>query len=375
MARAKKAVHRTSSQAQKKTGRKTPVVSVVPAQTTRLRLPSIKQIGAVLAHPFVQLYHRLRDAREASPHKTFVLTRSRDMPVGPFLKKSWRFTLDVFGVLWRHKRVFAALIVLYVVMAVLLTGAIKGEGMTFINEAVQIFNEESDFSLDPVLRSAVVAGAALGGALNTGLTEIEQLYMTILYVFTCLVSIWLIRHLAAGNAVKLRDGLYNAGAPFVAILCLLLLLVVQSFPAALGILALNVLTAGGVLQGGIETAMFWIAIGLLFVLTLYFVSATLFAFVIATVPGTYPWAAYKLAKKIVLGQRRRLLFRLLWLAFVIAATWMLVLIPVVLVINALKLENTLLIPVLAQVMTGFSFVLGSTYVYMLYRRMIDEPAQ
>jgi len=119
--------------------------------------------------------------------------------------------------------------------------------------------------------------------------------------------------------------------------------------------------------------MFSVVLFFIIVLTLYFLLTTLFAFMIATIPGTYPLKAYRIAKKIVTGQRVRLLMRLFWLALVIALIWYVVLIPIAIIVNALSLNDSSVIPVAVQLTKGFLLIYGASYCYLLYRKMINDP--
>lgn len=121
--------------------------------------------------------------------------------------------------------------------------------------------------------------------------------------------------------------------------------------------------------------MFSIALFLVLVLTLYFMTTTLFAIFIATLPGTYPIVAYRTARKIVAGQRARLLFRLIWLAVIVVAMWFMVLVPIVIITNSLNGQNSIVIPLAVQTMLGAGLIYAAAYAYLLYRRMIDDPTK
>lgn len=330
---------------------------------------------AMIARPFVRLYRRLAHARTDAVHRTFVLTRQRDLPNTPQVEGYVRFTHETWKMLWRHKGLFAKYLLVYLVVSIALFGAVQGTAFQSVNETINALNEENESLIDPLMRGVVVTGSSLFGSLNSGLSEIQQLYMSVLYVFAALVVVWLLRRVLAGHAVRLRDAIYSAGAPIVPIYILIGVGILQALPAALVIFGFNVVNASGVLSGGIETGIFWGVLFLVIVLTLYFMTTTLFALMVASVQGMYPFRAYTIAKRIVVGQRRRVLFRLLWVALVVVAVWFIVLVPVVMIVNATNLNATPIIPICIQFLTGFSILFATTYSYMLYRRMIDEPSQ
>lgn len=371
-----RSVAKKSSKQSTKKKTNTKKTTAVPAKTSIgpwWRRLSWRGVAAASALPFVRLYRRLRRQRATATHKSFVLTRRRDMPKAPQLESYWKFPLSIFALLWQAKRLFAPYLLVYTLAGIVLFGAVQGNGIRTINETIDTLSTSEGIEFGAIERAATVVTTSLAGSLNTGLSEIQQLYMSGLYIFAALVVIWLLRFILAGKSVRLRDGIYNAGAPIIPILLLLIVGLLQAVPAAVAILLYINATAAGLLSGGIETAIFTAALALIVILTLYFMTTTLFALMIASVQGTYPFKAYVAAKKVILGQRRRVLFRLLWMSAVIIALWFVVLVPVSVIAQATSLQNSAVIPVAVQFVTGLSILYGATYSYLLYREMIDEP--
>ena len=363
---------KTSSEQRKKSA---PSKKVTPLKH-RKKFPRLtwKGIFALAALPFVRVYRRLRSKRATATHKTFVLTRQRDIPKSSKIEGYVVFARKTFKTIWQNKRVFAPFLLVYTVASLALFGVVQGSAFRSVNETLDTINQEESV-IDPLTRGVIVATSSLVGSLNSGLSEIQQLYMSVVYVFAALVVVWLLRNLLAGNEVKLRDGIYNAGAPIVPVYSLLVVGVLQALPAAVAVFIYVTVNATGVLNGGIESAMFAAALFLTIVVTLYFMTTTLFALMVVTVQGTYPLRAYSLARRIILGQRMRVLFRLVWMLAIVATLWFLVVVPSVVVVNAVQLNNSVIVPLVVQGMTGFSILYASTYCYLLYRRMIDDPAQ
>lgn len=344
------------------------------SQETVATEPWYRRFLRRIAYPFVAFYQRLRRSRSEAPHQSFSLTRQRDKPKKPHMERFIRFTISVFQTLWASKGIFSRFLLLYFVLAIVMVGIIQGTNLSSVNDIVDAVNEDSSGAItEPFTRAFVVVTSSLGGALNSNLSEVQQFYMLALYIFVALVTIWLLRQRLAGKTITLRDGLYSAGAPLIGLYVLVVVALLQLVPMALAALAYSVAVSGGFIQGGIEAAMFSIALALVAVLTLYFMLTSVFAFMIATIPGTYPLRAYATAKKIIAGQRLRLLLRLFWLALVIVIIWYGILIPIAIIVNALSLNDSLVIPVAVQFVTGFCLIYGVSYFYLLYRRMIDDP--
>ena len=385
MAKAKKFAQKTTVSKSSKSRSKTPVVKKTISSAKAFGDTTEKQswlkkwslkILSWLAWPFVKVYKVLSDNRKASPHKSFQMTRRRDLPKRPKLEGYVAFPWYVARILWRDKWLFMRLLMVFLVLSALTSGTVQMANMGTVNEAVGVIDDETDGQvLEPVTKAFAVVGASLLGSLNANMTDTQFLLFFAIGFFLCIVVVWLLRQRQAGNRVNVRDGLYNSGSPILSLYVLVIVGVLQLIPLALLTLVYSAAVSGGVLSGGIDTAMFSIALFMALVLTLYFMTTTLFAIFIATIPGTYPLVAYQTARRIVAGQRARLLFRLLWLALIVAVLWFMVLVPVVIMTNSLGGQDSLVIPLAVQTVTGASLVYASAYAYLLYRRMIDDPTE
>lgn len=341
-------------------------------QVRKWKLPGWRSVGRVLAWPFVTPYKKLRRNRTEAAHKSFVRTRRRDKIKKPKIEGYIAFPWYVLRMLWNRKWVYIRLVFLFLILSGIFIGAMQIDNINSVNEVIDSASSGNNV-LGPVMRAAVTVGSSITGALNSNLSDVQYIYISALFLLVLLAVVWLLRHQLAGNTVNLRDGLYNAAAPIAAEYVLVMIGVAQLIPAALVTLVYVSATTSGLLDGGIETAMFSLALFLVIVLTLYFMTTTLFAMFIATIPGTYPIKAYKAARQIVAGQRLRLLLRLLWMVIIIVFTAFIVLMPVVIIVNSFGGGNSWVIPIAYQLTILASVVYATAYGYLLYRRMIDDP--
>ena len=371
MAATKKPVASKHSKTSKTTTIK-PVSSI--EQKKGKRVPNWKQLRAFLARPFVTSYRALRGRREQAVHKSFIRTRKRDKIKIPRMEGYIAFPWYVLRVLWNRKWVYLRLIAIFFVLSVLFIGAIQSDNITTINGIFEAVNSSTNI-FNPVMRAITTVASSLGGALNNNFSDIQYIYISILIILGLLTVVWLLRHQLAGDKIRVRDGLYNAPAPLVPEYVLVGVGVLQLIPIALSVVVYISLTSSGIINGGIEEAMFAAALFLGAVLTLYFMTTTLFSLFIASIPGTYPIKAYRAARQIVAGQRLRLLFRLLWMVIIVLVAWFIVLVPIIIIVNSLNAGNSWAIPIAYQLVVITSMVYAAAYGYLLYRRMIDDPVE
>jgi hypothetical protein len=205
----------------------------------------------------------------------------------------------------------------------------------------------------------------------------QRMYAVIIALFTWLTTVWILRALLAGRKPKFRDGLYNAGTPIVPMFLVALVLVVQLLPVALAVIGFGAGIATDILSGGVEVMIFWALAALLATLSLYWMTSTFIALVVVTLPGMYPMQALKTAGDLVVGRRMRILFRILWLLGGLALFWAVIMIPLILLDTWIKsvfpaIQWLPVVPVALLIMSTFSVVWTASYVYLLYRKVVDD---
>lgn len=345
--------------------------AATPPRTRKADVPK-RRFLTIFRRPF----QRLRDLRTRRPHKSLKLTRRRDKPHRVRLPGYIAFTISVFKTLNGYRRPLLMVLVLYVLVALLLIGVTQQDQLRSITDVIEQVNQEvSGNPLDTATKAVALFGSTLIGSLNTSLSEIQQFYMAIVYALMWLVLVWLLRHLMAENAVRVRDALYNAGAPIISTICIVSLMLLQALPGAVGAFVFSLSIQDGILSGGVAAMCFGVLAILLLVLSLYWLTSSFIALIIVTIPGTYPMSAIRGAAELVLGRRMQVLFRLLWLCVLLVLVWAVVLIPAILIDLWVKLPWLPLVTIMVQVASGSSIIIGVSYIYMLYRRMVDEPTQ
>ena len=329
---------------------------------------------ALFKNVLVTLSTRRQKFLDRRPHRTFRRTRRRDIPKPIPLPGYISFTRYVFETIRIYRKPFATFLILYVVVGSLLVGIASQENYKTLTDSFGSLGQQLvGGNIDTVTQTLALFGAAITGSLASPLTEAQQIYLLLLGMFTWLSVVWYLRHRLSGTFVKVRDALYSSGAPFISTLLIVLFMIIQLIPAAVGILIYNTASTTGILNGGVESMIFAIATLLLCVLSLYWVTSSFFAALIVTIPGTYPLPAMKMAGDIVLGRRLSVMVRLLWLGLILLLVWAIVLIPMILIAGKISLVWLPIVPITIQILSAFSVLFSAIYIYLLYRKMIDEP--
>lgn len=280
--------------------------------------------------------------------------------------------------LWRYKVTFGMLVATYAVLSGVLVG-LASQGMySQLSELLRSTGSEVfQGNTGKMGEAGVLLATGLTGGINADLTDAQQLMSVMLMLFTWLTTVWLLRAFLAGHTPRLRDGLYNSGAPAIPTFLLSLVLFVQLIPAAIAIIGISAAIPTGLINQGIEAMLFWVVVLLLIVLSLYFVTSTLFALIVITLPGMYPLHALKTAHELVIGRRLRIMLRIIWVAVTMLFVWVMTLIPIILFDAWIKgvlpaIEWLPVVPGALLLASSASVVWIASYIYLLYRRVVDD---
>jgi hypothetical protein len=149
----------------------------------------------------------------------------------------------------------------------------------------------------------------------------------------------------------------------IAYLLVNLVIILQLIPALLGMSLYNTVMANGIAVGAVEQ------IGWLFVLlfglglSLYFVSSSLFASYIVTLPGMTPLKALRSARKLIAFRRWSVIRKILLLPVIFIVVLAIIFFPLIVFIPAVA-------EVLFMVVSLAFVIIGHSYFYKLYREML-----
>jgi hypothetical protein len=337
-----------------------------------------QKIFLAIKKPLVAIKKRATTYSKYNPHRSFKRTLPRDDSRSLKLPRYFAFSVYVWRTLWANRRIFISLALVYAVITVLMVGMASQDTYSTLKETLN--TSGGDFLAGvwgEVGKAGLLFISALTGRFSQTLSDVQQVYVALITLMTWLTSIWLLRNILAGHKVKLKDGLYSSGSPILATFLVALLLLIQLFPAALALIGYVAAVSSGLLAGGVEAMLFWFAAGLLIALSLYWITSTFFALVIVTLPGMYPMQAIRTAGELVIGRRLRILLRLLWMAAGILISWGLIMIPMILFDTWIKniwpaINWVPIIPILLLAISAFTIVWASSYIYLLYRKVVAD---
>lgn len=204
---------------------------------------------------------------------------------------------------------------------------------------------------------------SLLGASGTSLSPTAGAYQFVLAVVVSLAVIWSLRQVHAGYDIRIRDGFYRGMYPFVTFLLVLLMVVVQLLPLALGMGVYSIIMNNGIAVSPGEQFTFLLLFLGLALISLYLLCSSLFALYIVTLPDVSPMSALRSARELVAGRRWTILRKIVFLPLALLFLSAIVLVPVALFATPLA---TWIFTALAAVL----LVIVHTYMYNLYRSLL-----
>jgi hypothetical protein len=335
-----------------------------------------KTLPARVASPFKKMLWKSRAFRKRRPHRTFRKTdrivKNRSLKLPGYIA----FANSVWAIIWKNRRFFIKFFLLFCVFSVVLLGVLNQESYVKMRDSINSAEESSTTDLG-VMKYLTLAISAVTSSSGSTVSEGQQVIGVIMFLFGWLMLVWALRHILAGNKPRLRDALYGAGSPLVSTLFILIVAVLQLIPLALSLLAYQALAGVGIISNGIaiENMAFWVAEAVIVALTLYWLTSTFIALLIVTLPGKYPGAALKAAGDIVGGIRLRILLRLLYMAWPVLLMWLLILVPIIILDNAIQISWLPLVPLTILLLTTLTIIWCASYIYLLYRKVVEDDAK
>ena len=323
-----------------------------------------------------KLNKRRNNFLKRRPHRSFKKTARRDYKRSLALPGYWNFTNQVRMLIVQNKGIFLKFAILYSILSWLIFGLMSQENYLLMSKTVNSLGSSVfQGNLDGLPLNIAIFSGILGGAFTGQLTETQQIYGGLLVLLSWLTLVWLMRQIMAGHKnIRLRDGIYSSGSPTISTFLVCMVVLIQLIPFILALAAYFTANTFNVLGIPFFSILFWLLEILLVVASLYWLSSSFLALVVVTLPGMYPLKALKVGGDLAVGRRLRILYRLTWLVLCLFFLWLLVLLPIILLSDAINISWLPLVPLTVLVLGSASIIWASAYIYLLYRKLVDDGA-
>lgn len=338
--------------------------------------PSKSRSGSRSAKRFLSKIKSNR-AKRINPHKSFKRSYREDYKRETNVPGVMAHIFKSFGMIFKNWKLFLPLMIIVVLLNALLVGIMDQSNYAKYQE---VLDEASLQIAGGDIGNVAKAGLLLISTVSTGglsgeSSEAATVFGVLIFLIIWLTTIFLLRHLMAGHKVKLRDGLYNAMTPLISTFVVLIVTLIQCIPIFLLVVAYSSAVQTDFLATPFYALVFFIFASLMIILSAYLLSSSLIALVAVSAPGLYPVKALRTASDLMMGRRVKFILRLIALIIALAILWVVIMLPLILLDMWFKqfewAAGIPFVPICLTVMTCFTALYITVYLYLYYRWMLD----
>lgn len=278
------------------------------------------------------------------------------------LPSIYKITKTAFNTVWDHKGLFLTITVIYGLLNLLLVQGIAGANDT--TTLKQSLDEIFKGQFGSIASGLSVFAVMLGSAGNSS-SQTAGAYQLFLGLITSLALIWTLRQVLAGKKIKAKDSFYKGVYPLIPFILVLIVVALQLIPFLIGSTLYNLVITNGIAVHLIEKLLWGLLFLALAVLSSYWISASVFALYIVTLPDMTPMKALRSARDLVKNRRLLVFRKIIGLPIVMLVAAAIVMLPIIMWLTPLASW-------VFFALTMLSLLAIHAYMYTLYRELLNE---
>ncbi len=305
--------------------------------------------------------NNLRTSRKLKTpaYRSFRVSKRIKHPAGK-LPSAFMLLRQAVVTLRIHWRVFAGVLLAYVLLSLVLVRGISGGlGLAEIRDSL---DEAAGGDFGSFATGLALFGYLLGSS-GASTSDAGGVYQTFLIIITSLAIIWALRQAHAKAVVSAKAAYYEGMYPLIPFILVLCVIGLQLLPFIIGGTLFNIVMTNGLAVTPLETFLWGAVYFLLALLSLYMVSSSLFALLIVTLPKMTPLKALRSARQLVLHRRLTVMRKLLFLPLILLLLGAGLMLPLILFLTPVAEWAFFILSAL-----GFATIWS--YLYALYRELL-----
>jgi len=278
------------------------------------------------------------------------------------LPNVWQLTRASLIILWHYRWVFIGIILIYGIFDVVVVQGLKGGlDVSSLNKQLsgllhgqykQITSGFTVYGL--LLLSAGTNNSGSGGGYG---------YQLVAVIMASLAIIWALRTSSNSVKIRVRDAYYKGMYPIIPFFGIFLLIGLELLPMLAGIYLYVTAINNSIAVTFFEQAGFALLAIALSALTVFWLSSSIFALYIVTLPDMTPFKALRSAKELVRKRRWPILLRLFYLPLAMLIVSSIILLPFIIFVAPAAQWVFLVLSLLF-------IVIAHSYIYNLYRELL-----
>lgn len=271
-------------------------------------------------------------------------------------------TQSAAKILWQNRILFSGITVIYGLLNIFFAQALSG-GANIV--AIKDALDQTLGSNFGQIGASFSIFVYIVGTSGNNANQAASAYQLILSLISSLAVIWALRQVYAGKTIRVRDAFYRGMYPLVPFIIILLIIVLQMIPLIIGSTLYSLVITNGIAVHLIEQVLFGVLFAGLAGITLYWLTASVMALYVVTLPSMTPIKALNSGKELVKGRRWIVLRKLIFLPLLLLVVAAVVMMPII-AIYAPAAKYVYF------VLTMFGLVAIHSYIYALYRDLLNE---
>jgi hypothetical protein len=264
--------------------------------------------------------------------------------------------------LWHNRKTVSLIVLMYGIVYLILV-----LGLSSPTNAASVKNEFSGVFHGNLrsLYSGLSVFSYLVGSSASSSTPAGSAYQIFIIITASLSIVWALRQFYLGTKIRARDSYYQGLYPLVPYILVLLFIVIELLPLIAGLGLYGLLIGGSIAVTILEKLLSLILIFGLIGFSMYLISSSVISLYIVTLPNMSPLKALRSAKGLVRGRRWSVFRKMIFLPLLLLIAGGIVMLPFILVAPALASW-------VFFILTLFALVYIHSYLYSLYRGLINE---
>ena len=326
---------------------------------------------------FRNIWRKLHNPNRVRLHKSFKRSYREDYTREIEVPGITYHAMKTFKLIFKNWKLFLPLLVLSAVLAVLLIGLMNENTFKQFQSVLDETTKQMGYeNVGYLARASLLLLATITtGGLTTTAKDTDAVFIVIILLIIWLATVYILRHRLAGHKLKLRDALYNSMTPLLSTFAVFAIAILQCIPIFILIIVHSAAVQTDFLATPFYALMYFIFAAVMITLSSYLLSSTLIALVAVTAPGLYPMQAIHTASDLMMGRRIKFIIRVIAMLVTLVIIWVMVMIPLItfdlLMKNFEWAAGIPFVPICLLVMTCFTGIYISTYLYLYYRWMLD----
>lgn len=289
------------------------------------------------------------------------LRRNSDHPKPAKVPPGYNLFWKSVTILTSNWDLFLGVLIIYAIVNLLLVRGLAGStNLTDVKSSIEnaFHGHASQLTTGFALYLVLIGGSGNTTSATAGA------YQAFCILIVSLAIIWLLRQIYINaQTIHAKDAFYKGVYPLIPVLLIVLVIGLESLPLLAGVELFGIIVGNQIVSSFIGVLLVGVACLLIALISIYYLTSSLIALYIVTLPDMTPWQALKSAKELVKHRRLLVIRRMLALPIYLLLISGIIMFPIIVFLTPIAQWFFFLLIVVGLSVTH-------SYMYRLYRELL-----